>query len=45
MPHHGVVKEASSTTKLRVVFNASEKTGSGVSLNDVLRVGVTVQDD
>jgi len=24
MPHHGIVKETSSTTKLRVVFNGSE---------------------
>ena len=34
MPHHGVLKETSSTTKLRVVFNGSEKSNNGVSLND-----------
>ena len=39
---HAVRKEASTTTKLRVVFDASMKTSSGVSLNDVLMVGPTV---
>jgi len=33
LPHHCVVKETSVTTKLRVVFDASSKTTSGVSLN------------
>jgi len=36
MPHHGVLKETSSTTKLRVVFNGSEKSSNGVSLSDIL---------
>lgn len=39
IPHHHVVKESSITTKLRVVFNASSKTTSGVSLNDLLSKG------
>lgn len=26
LPHHGVVRSSSSSTKLRVVFNASQKT-------------------
>lgn len=39
LPHHPVVKEASTTTKVRVVFDASCKTSSGVSLNDMLLVG------
>jgi hypothetical protein len=43
--HHEIVKEASSTTKLRVVFNGSEKSSSGVSLNDLLMTGTKVQDD
>jgi len=43
LPHHGVIKEASTTTKLRAVFDASSKTSSGKSLNDVLRVGTTNQ--
>ena len=45
MPHHGVLKETSSTTKMRVVFNGSEKSSNGVSLNDILMVGPKVQDD
>ncbi|XP_048478253.1 uncharacterized protein LOC125488810 [Plutella xylostella] len=34
LPHHGVIKESSTSTKLRVVFNASMKTSSKYSLND-----------
>ncbi|XP_072944068.1 uncharacterized protein [Epargyreus clarus] len=45
LPHHGVMRESSSTTKLRTVFDASAKTTSGVSLNDIMMVGPTVQDD
>lgn len=45
LPHHGVLKEASLTTKLRVVFDASSKTINGVSLNDILLTGPTIQDD
>ncbi|XP_055542986.1 uncharacterized protein LOC129728564 [Wyeomyia smithii] len=36
LPHHGVVKEDSLTTKLRVVFDGSCVTSSGASLNDLL---------
>ncbi|XP_058816696.1 uncharacterized protein LOC131679970 [Topomyia yanbarensis] len=43
-PHHCVVKEASSTTKCRVVFDASAKTTSTNSLNDVLMAGPVLQD-
>ena len=39
MPMHGVEKQSSTTTKLRVVFDASCKTTSGASLNDTLAVG------
>ena len=39
---HAVRKEHSSTTKLRVVFDASAKSASGISLNDLLLVGPTV---
>lgn len=45
IPHHGILRESSTTTKLRVVFNASSPTTSGVSCNDIQMVGPTVQDD
>ncbi|XP_075157834.1 uncharacterized protein LOC142231101 [Haematobia irritans] len=45
IPHHCVVKPSSTSTKLRVVFDASAKTSSGISLNDVLHVGPTIQDE
>ncbi|XP_036347099.1 uncharacterized protein LOC118756443 [Rhagoletis pomonella] len=45
MPHHAVVKNTSSTTKLRVVFYASCKTTSGFSLNDALMIGPQLQED
>ncbi|XP_059223054.1 uncharacterized protein LOC131996886 [Stomoxys calcitrans] len=45
MPHHAVMKPDSRSTKLRVVFNASRKSNSGNSLNDILLVGPTLQLD
>lgn len=45
MPHHGVVKESSLTTKLRVVFDASCSTSTGYSLNDLQMVGPVIQSD
>ena len=36
LPHHCVTKRSSSTTKLRVVFDASAKTTSGLPFNDYL---------
>ena len=45
LPHHCVTNEDSSTTKLRVVFDASAKTTTGYSLNDCLFVGPKCQDD
>ncbi|XP_031335299.1 uncharacterized protein LOC116165130 [Photinus pyralis] len=45
LPHHGIIRESSLTTKLRVVFNASAQTSSGKSLNDLQMVGPTIQSD
>ena len=42
MPVHSVVKETSTTTKVRAVFDASAKTTSKYSLNDTLAVGPTL---
>ncbi|XP_058827744.1 uncharacterized protein LOC131687664 [Topomyia yanbarensis] len=43
IPHSCVVKPDSTSTKVRVVFDASAKTTSGVSLNDIQIVGPTIQ--
>ncbi|KAM8714852.1 hypothetical protein ACLKA7_001255 [Drosophila subpalustris] len=45
IPHHCVVKLNSTSTKLRVVFDASSRTSSQRSLNDLLMVGPTNQND
>lgn len=45
LPHHGVLREHSTTTKLRVVFNASAASSTGVSLNDLQLVGPPIQGD
>lgn len=45
LPHHAVLKDTSTTTRLRVVFDVSCKTHSGNSLNDALLVGPTIQHD
>ncbi|XP_055614978.1 uncharacterized protein LOC129761287 [Toxorhynchites rutilus septentrionalis] len=44
LPHHAVLRPSSTTTKCRVVFDASAKV-SGLSLNDVMMTGPTVQSD
>ena len=36
MSHHHVVKETSSSTPIRIVFNGSMPSSTGLSLNDVL---------
>lgn len=43
LPHHAVIRESSTSTRTRVVFDGSCKTTSGVSLNDCLVVGPTIQ--
>ncbi|XP_060860141.1 uncharacterized protein LOC132937334 [Metopolophium dirhodum] len=43
LPHHAVIKDNSITTKLRVVFDASATGSSGMSLNNIMLKGPTVQ--
>ncbi|GFY34350.1 integrase catalytic domain-containing protein [Trichonephila clavipes] len=47
LPHHAVIKPSSTTTKLRVVFDACVccKTTNGASLNSLLEVGPKLQRD
>lgn len=44
IPHHAIFKESIST-RLRVVFDASMKTNTGISLNETQLVGPVVQND
>lgn len=45
MPHHAVLKPDSTSTKLRVVFDASAKTPKNISLNQLMLAGPRLQDD
>ena len=45
LPHHPVFKENSPTTNTQVVFDGGAKTSNGLSLNGILQVGPTVQQD
>ncbi|XP_049292694.1 uncharacterized protein LOC125768703 [Anopheles funestus] len=45
IPHSCVIKPDSTTTKLRVVFDASAKSSSGISLNDLQAIGPVIQPD
>ena len=42
LPMHVIYKQSSTTTKIRAVFDASAKSSSGISLNDILLVGPTI---
>ncbi|XP_011313282.1 uncharacterized protein [Fopius arisanus] len=44
-PHHGVLRASSETTKLRLVFNGSNRTSSGKSLNDITHPGAKLEQD
>lgn len=45
LPHHGVIKENSTSTKLRFVYDAICKISSGKYLNDTLMSGRKQQTD
>ena len=45
LPHHAVLKEPSTTTKLRVVFDGSAKTSRGTSVINIFLVCPTLQPD
>lgn len=46
LPHHAVVRSDKTTTKTRVVFNASSRSAANnVTLNETLMVGPTIQPD
>ncbi|XP_039312855.1 uncharacterized protein LOC105197971 [Solenopsis invicta] len=45
LSHHAVIKQSSTTTKTRVVFDASSPYSQGNSLNDALHKGPVIQAD
>ncbi|XP_072377845.1 uncharacterized protein [Diabrotica undecimpunctata] len=45
LPHHAVIKEDSITTKCRAVLDASSKSSTGISLNDIMHSGPRLQQD
>ncbi|XP_047535757.1 uncharacterized protein LOC125070100 [Vanessa atalanta] len=45
LPHHAVIREDKDTTKLRVVFDGSQKGVNNISLNDSLMIGPKLQQD
>lgn len=44
LPHHPVIRTKSESTKLRVVYDASARSTSGFSVNDLQMVGPVIQD-
>ncbi|CAG7816402.1 unnamed protein product [Allacma fusca] len=45
LPHHAAFKQSSSSTKSRIVFDASAKTSTTISLKDRLMTGPVLQED
>jgi hypothetical protein len=45
LPHRAVLKPESTTMKTIVVFDVSAKSSTGISLNDILMTGPTIQQD
>lgn len=45
LPHRGILRDRSQTTKPRVVFNGLSKTSIGVSLNDILHTDPKLQSE
>ncbi|XP_055605123.1 uncharacterized protein LOC129753335 [Uranotaenia lowii] len=43
LPHHAIQRPESTTTKTRVVFDASCRAANNISLNDICYIGPTVQ--
>jgi hypothetical protein len=45
LPHHAVITGGPNTQKIRVVFDGSSKSANGISLNEILLKGPTIQQD
>ena len=45
IPHHAIYKPDSSSTPVRIVLDASAKTDTSLSLNDILHIGPKLQSD
>ncbi|XP_043474363.1 uncharacterized protein LOC122506314 [Leptopilina heterotoma] len=45
IPHHAVWRMSDNPLKVRVVFNASDKTSSGIKLNQIFYTGPKMQND
>lgn len=45
IPHHAVIKHENKKIKFREVFDASAKSSSAISVNDILHVGPKLQTD